>query len=61
MGLYRDDSIIIQTDLNLIATGKGYLMTLKLLGFKITIYTNLKIVNFLDVRLNLSKRHFQTL
>ena len=28
---------------------------LKLLGFKITIYTNLKIVNFLDVTLNLGK------
>ena len=33
--------------------------TLKLLGFKITINTNLKIVNFLDVTLNLKKSTFE--
>ena len=32
---------------------------LKLLGFKITIYTNLKIVNFLNVIQNLRKGTFE--
>ena len=45
-------------DQNSIATGKGY-PTLKLLGFRITTNTNLKIVNFLDLTLNLKKGTFK--
>ena len=62
MELYRDDDLIIirnPNGLKLDSYRKGISNTLKLLGFKITIHTNLKIVDFLDVTLNLSKGTFE--
>ena len=56
--LYRDDGLIIIGNPNepkLDSYRKRISNPLKLLGFKITIHTNLKIVNFLDVALNLCK------
>ena len=58
MGLYRHDDLIIIRNPNgskLDRYRKRISNALKLLGFKITIHTNLKIVNFLDVTLNLCK------
>ena len=43
----------------MIATEKKISKALKLLGFKITINTNLKTVNFLDVTQNLKKHTFE--
>ena len=57
MGLYRDDGLIIIRNPNgpkLDNYRKKISNTLKLLGFKTTIHTNLKTVNFLDVTLNLA-------
>ena len=62
MGLYRDDSLIIIRNPNgpkLDSFKKRISNTLKLLGFNMTTYTNLKIVNFLDVTLNLKKGTFE--
>ena len=62
MGLYRYDSLIIIRNPNgpkLESYRKKIANELKQLGFKITIYTNLKIVNFLDVTLNLKKGTFE--
>ena len=62
MGLYRDDGLINIWNPNkpkLDSYRKRISNALKLLGFKITIYTNLKIVNFLDVTLNLKKGKFE--
>ena len=63
MGLYRDDGLIeMITNPNgpkLYSYRKRICSTLKLLGFKITIYTNLKIVNFLNVILNSRKGKFE--
>ena len=62
MGLYRDDSLIIISNPNgpkLDRYRKRISNSLKLLGFKITIYTNLKIANFLDVTINLRKGTFE--
>ena len=62
MGLYRDDGLIIILNPNgpkLDSYRKKISNALKLMGFKITIYTNLKIVNFLDVTLSLNKGTFK--
>ena len=62
MGLYGDDGQIITRNPNgpkLDSHRKRISNALKLLGFKITIYTNLKILNFLDVTLNLKKGIFE--
>ena len=62
MGLYRDDGLIIIRKPNgpkLDIYMKRISNALKLLGFKIIIYTNLKIVHFLDVTLNLKKGTFE--
>ena len=59
MELYRHGGLIIIRNPN----GPKlncYSNTLKLLGFKITIYTNLKIVNFFDVTLHLRKSTFES-
>ena len=58
MELYRDDGLIIIRNPDgpkLEIYRKKIYNALKLLGFKITIYANLKIVNFLNVTLNLRK------
>ena len=58
MGVCRDGSLIIIKNLNgpkLDSYRKRISNALKLQRSKITIYTNLKIVNFLDVTLNLKK------
>ena len=53
MGLYRDDGLILIRNPNgLNSYRKRISNALKLLGFNITIYTNLKIINFLDVTMN---------
>ena len=57
MGLYRDNGLIIirkPNGLILDNFRKRISNTLKLLGFKSTIHTNLKTVNFLDTTLNLT-------
>ena len=57
MGLYRDDGLIIIRKPNgpkLDNYRKRISNALKLLGFKSTIHTNLKTVNFLDITLNLT-------
>ena len=57
MGLYRDDGLFIVRNPNgpkLDNYRKKISNALKLLGFKTTIHANLKIVNFLDVILNLA-------
>ena len=57
MGLYRDDGLIIIRKPNgpkLDNYRKKISNALKLLGFKSTIYTNLKTVNFLNITLNLT-------
>ena len=62
MELYRDDGLIIIRNPNkpkLDGYRKRISNALKLLEFKITIYTNVKIVNFLDVTLNLKKGTFE--
>ena len=62
MGLYRDDGLIIIRNPNgpkLDSYKKRISNALKLLGFRITIHTTLKIVNFLDVTLNLIKGTFE--
>ena len=61
-GLYRDDVLIIIRNPNgpkLDSYRKRICNVLKLFRFKFTIYTNLKIVNFLDVTLNLNKGTFE--
>ena len=63
MGLYRDDGLIIIRNPNgpkLDNYWKKISNALKLLGFKITIYTNLKTVNFFDVTLNLGKGTYKS-
>ena len=63
MGLYRDNGLTIIRNPNrpkLDSNRKRISNVLKLLGFTITIYTNLKIVNFLYVTLNLRKGTFKT-
>ena len=55
MGLYRDDRLILIRKPNgpkLDNYRKRISNTLKLLGFKSSIHTNLKAVNFLDITLN---------
>ena len=47
-------------DQNWIATEKKITNVIKLLGFKITIDTNLKTINFLDITLNLKKNSFES-
>ena len=62
MGLYKDDDLLIIKNPNgpkLDNYKKGISNILKLLGFKTTIYTNLKIANFLYVTLNLKKGIFE--
>ena len=62
MGLHRDHSLIIirnQNGTKLDSNRKRIYNALRLLGFKITIYSNLKIVNFSDVTLNLKKGTFE--
>ena len=57
LGLYRDDGLIIIRKPNgpkLDNYRKRISNALKLLGFKSTIHTNLKTVNFLDITLNLT-------
>ena len=57
MGLYRDDGLIIIRKPNgpkLDNYRKRISNALKLLGFKSTLHTNLKTVNFLDITLNLT-------
>ena len=57
MWLYRDDGLIIIKKPNgpkLDNYRKGISNALKLLGFKSTIHTNLKTVNFLDITLDLT-------
>ena len=61
MRLYSDDGLIIirnSNELKLDSYRKRISKAQKLLGFKITIYTNLKIINFLYVTLNLKKGLF---
>ena len=62
MRIYRDDGLIIIGNPNepkLDSCRKRISKALKLLEFRITMHTNLKIVNFLDVTLNLSKDIFE--
>ena len=62
MGLYRDDGLIIIWIPNgpkLDTYRKRISNALKLLGFRITIHTNLKIVNFLDVTLKFRKGTYE--
>ena len=62
MGLYKDDGQIIIRNTNgpkLDSYRKRISNALKLQGFKISINTNLKIVNFLDVTLNFKKSSFE--
>ena len=62
MGLYRGNSLIIIRNPNgpkLDSYRKRISNAQKLLGFKITIYTNLKLVNLLDVTLNLKRGTFK--
>ena len=62
MGRYRDAGLIIIRNPNgpeLDSCRERISNALKLLGFKITIHTNLKIVNFLDVTVNLSEGKFE--
>ena len=66
MGPYRDDGLIIIRNPNgrkVNSYRKRIPNALEFLGFEITIYTNLKIVNFLDVTLNLNlkERHIRNL
>ena len=61
-GLNRDDGLIIIRNpdgTKLDSYRKTISNALKLQGFKITIHTNLKIVNFLDVTLNLGKGTYE--
>ena len=63
MELYRNDSLIIFRNPNgpkLDSYRKKISNAQKLQRFKITIHTNLKIGNFLDVTLNLSKGTYET-
>ena len=62
MGLYRDDGIIYIPDSNGPQTSsiqKKIIRAFKLLGFRIQIASNLKIVDFLDVTLNLNNGTFK--
>ena len=62
MGHYRNDSLILVRNPNrpkIDSYRKRISNTLELLGFRITIHTNLKIVNFLDITLNSSKGTFE--
>ena len=62
VGLYKDNGLIIIRNPNgpkLDSYRKKISNALKMLGFKITIYTNLKIVNFLNVTLNLGKGTYE--
>ena len=62
MELYRDDRLIIIRNPNrpkLDSNRKRIASSLKLLGFRITIHTNLRIVNFWDVTLNLYKGTYE--
>ena len=57
MGLYIDNGLIIIRNPNgakLDSYRKKIFNALKMLGFKTTIHTNLKTVNYLDVTLNLA-------
>ena len=62
VGLYRDDGIIYIPDSNGPKTAsiqKKIIRAFKLLGFRIQIASNLKIVDFLDVTLNLNNGAFK--
>ena len=62
MELYRNDGLIINWNPNkpkLDSYRKRISNALKLLGFRITIHTNLRIVNFLDITLNLIKGTYE--
>ena len=62
VGLYRDDGIIYIPDSNGPKTAsiqKKIIRAFKLLGFRIQIASNLKIVDFLDVTLNLNNGTFK--
>ena len=61
--IYRNDGLIIIRNPNgpkIDRCRKRISNALKLQGFKITIYINLKIENFLDLTLNLRKGTFET-
>lgn len=62
VGIYRDDSLIIVPNINGHLTSslhKKIIRAFKYLGRKIEISSNLKIVNFLDITLNLSNNTFK--
>ena len=62
VGLYRDDRIIYIPESNGPMTSniqKKIIRAFKLLGFRIQIASNLKIVDFLDVTLNLNNGTFK--
>ena len=62
MGLYRYDGIIYIPDSNSLKTSsiqKKIIRAFKLLEFRIQIASNLKIVDFLDVTLNLNNGTFK--
>ena len=62
MGLYRDDGLIIIRKPNgpkVDNYRKRISNSLKLLGFKSALHTNLKTVNFLDIRLNLTNYTYE--
>ena len=62
MRRYRDNGLIIIKNTNevkLDSDRKRLSNALKLLWFYIAIYTNLKIVNFLDLTINLKKGTFE--
>ena len=62
IGLYRDDGLIYIPDSNGPKTSriqKKIIRAFKLLGLKIEITSNLKIVNFLDVTLDISNNKFK--
>lgn len=62
VGIYRDDSLIIVPNSNSPLTSslhKRIIRTFKYLGLKLEKSSNLKIVNFLDITLNLPNEPFK--
>ena len=62
VGLYRDDCLIFRLNSNNPKISKireKIMRAFKLLGFRIEITSNLKIVNFLDIRFNLKNNTFK--
>ena len=62
IGLYRDDGILVIPDSNgpmASSIQKRITRAFKLLGFKIDILANQKIVNFLDVTFNLNNNTYK--